>query len=65
MGRVLFLHCTSLSRDSSVGIGTGYGLDGLGVGVRVLVRARIFSSPRRPDRLWGLSNGYRGFFPLW
>jgi hypothetical protein len=34
-----------------------------GVGVRILVGSRIFSSPRLPDRLWGplnlLSNGYR------
>jgi hypothetical protein len=46
---------------------TGYKLDDLGVGVRVPVGARIFSSPRRPDRLWGppslLSNGYWGRFP--
>jgi hypothetical protein len=52
------------SRDSAVGIATGYGLDDRGVGVRVPVGSRIFSSPRRPDRLWGppnlLSNGYRG-----
>jgi hypothetical protein len=38
--------------DSSVGIAPGYGLDDRGVGVRVPVRLRIFSSPRRPDRLW-------------
>jgi hypothetical protein len=52
------------SRDSSVGIVTSYGLDGGRVGVRVPVRSRIFSSPRRPDRFWGppnlLSNEYRG-----
>jgi hypothetical protein len=39
-------------------------MDDRGVGVRVPVGSRIFSSPRRPDRLWGptnlLSNGYRG-----
>jgi hypothetical protein len=55
------------SRDSVVGIATGYGLDGRGVGVRVPVEARFFSSSRRPDRLWVplnlLSNGYRGLFP--
>jgi hypothetical protein len=52
-----------MSRDSAVGIATGYGLDGRGVGIRVPVGARIFSSPRRPDGFWGppslLSNGYR------
>jgi hypothetical protein len=35
------------NRDSAVGIATGYGLNDQGVGVRGLVRARIFiSSPR-------------------
>jgi hypothetical protein len=52
------------SRDSAVGIATSYGLDDRGVGVRVPVWSRIFSSTRHPDRLWGppnlLSNGYRG-----
>jgi hypothetical protein len=55
------------SRDSIVGIATGYGLHDRGVGVRVPVGARIFSSPYLPDRLWGppclLSNGYRGLIP--
>jgi hypothetical protein len=55
------------SRDSVVGIATGYGVDDRGVGVRVPVGSRIFSSLRRLDRLWCplhlLSNGYRGSFP--
>jgi hypothetical protein len=62
----LLLHLPR-SRDSSVGIATGYGLDDRGVGVRVPVGSRIFSTPRLPDRLWGppdlLSNGYRWLFP--
>jgi hypothetical protein len=45
-----------MSRDSSVGIETVYGQDDRGVGVRVPVRPRIFSSPRRPDWLWGPPN---------
>jgi hypothetical protein len=35
--------------DSVVSIATGYGLDVRGVGVRVPVGSKIFSSPRRPD----------------
>jgi hypothetical protein len=54
------------SRDRVVGIATGYGLDEQEVGVRVPVGPIIFSSPRRPDRLWGSvklpSNGYWGLF---
>jgi hypothetical protein len=53
--------------QSVVGIATGYGLNDRGVGVRVPVVSRIFSSPRRPDRIWGppnlVSNGYRGMSP--
>jgi hypothetical protein len=52
------------SRDSAVGIATGYELDDWVIGVRVPVGSRIFSSPRCPDRLRGphslLFNGYRG-----
>jgi hypothetical protein len=55
------------SRDSVVGIATSYGLDDLGVGVRVPVGSRIFSSADPPDRLLGptnvLCNRYRGLFP--
>jgi hypothetical protein len=54
------------TRDSAVGIATDYGLDDRGVGVRVPVGSRIFSSPRRPDLLWGSTNllcsGYGGLF---
>jgi hypothetical protein len=53
--------------DSAVVVATGYGLNDQGVGVRVLAKSRIFSSPRRPDRFRGppslLSNGYLGLFP--
>jgi hypothetical protein len=47
-----------MSLDSSVGRATGYGQDDRGVGVRVLERSRIFSSPRRTDWLWGPPNLY-------
>jgi hypothetical protein len=63
---VLILPTILRSRDSSVGTATGYGLDDRGIGVGVPVGSRIFSSPRRPDRLWGppslLPNGYGGLF---
>jgi hypothetical protein len=65
----LFLRTISTkirSRDSSVGIATGYELDDREVGFRVPVGVRIFTSPHRPDGLRGpsnlLSNGYRGSF---
>jgi hypothetical protein len=44
---IIFLH----SRDSVVGIATSYGLDDRGVGVRVPVGSRIFTSLNRPDWL--------------
>jgi hypothetical protein len=55
------------SRDGAVGISTGNGLDDRGVGVRVPVGSRIFSSPCRPDWLWGQPNllmGTGGSFPI-
>jgi hypothetical protein len=59
----------SWSWDSAAGIATGYELDDRGVRVRVPVGLRIFSSPRRPDRLWGphslLPKEYLGLFLRW
>jgi hypothetical protein len=56
-----------MSRDSVVGIATGYGLDDRVVRILVPVWSRIFSSPSRLDRLGGPpnlpSNEYRGLFP--
>jgi hypothetical protein len=45
-------------RDSAVGIKTGYGLDGRGIGFRVPVEARIFSSSRSPDWFWAHPASY-------
>jgi hypothetical protein len=41
--------CQYVSRDSAVGVATGYGLDDSEVGVRVPVGSRIITSPRRPN----------------
>jgi hypothetical protein len=67
---VCILFCASTgsvrSRNSAVGIATGYRLGDRDVGVRVPVGSRIFTSSCRPDRLWGppnlLYNGYWGLF---
>jgi hypothetical protein len=52
------------SRDNSVVIATGYGLDGQG---SIPGIAKFFFSPQRQDWLWSLpsrlSNGYRGLIP--
>jgi hypothetical protein len=41
------------SRDNAVGIATGYGLDGRGVGIRVPVGSKIHSLPGHSDWYWG------------
>jgi hypothetical protein len=55
---VFFKYVTVVSRDSAVGVATGYWLDDRGVEVRVLAGSRIFSSLRRPHRLWGPPTSY-------
>jgi hypothetical protein len=61
--RPLLLH----SRNSSVGIATGYWMDDRGIRVNVPVGSRILTSRSRPHRLWGtpslLFNGYGGASP--
>jgi hypothetical protein len=42
-----------MSRDSSGGMVNSHGLGDRETAVRVPVRSRIFSFPRRSDRLWG------------
>jgi hypothetical protein len=49
----VFILKIQLSRDSAVGIATGYWLGDRGVGVRVPVGSRFFTSACRPDRVWG------------
>jgi hypothetical protein len=57
------------SHGIAVGIATGYRLDDRGIWVRVPVGSRMFTSPYRPELLWGptslLCNRYRGIFPRW
>jgi hypothetical protein len=54
------------SRDSSVGIALGYGLDDGGLGFNSRRGWEFFSSRLRPERLWGppslLSNRHQGLF---
>jgi hypothetical protein len=61
--KLFILSSLLTSPDSSVGIATGYGLDDRRVGVRVPVRSRISSAPRRPDRLWGPTEPFIQWVP--
>jgi hypothetical protein len=52
---ILFMNtvkCNGTGRAQSI-YGTGYGLDSRGVGVRVPVGVRLFSSLHRPGPIWG------------
>jgi hypothetical protein len=65
--RLHSLYADNIHSHNVVRIATGYGLDDRGVGVRVPVETRIFSSTRRPDSHCGplslLFTGYRGLSP--
>jgi hypothetical protein len=68
IGKTLSIYVLYIrSGDSVVGKATGYGFDDGGVGDLVPEMSRIFSSPRRSERFWGLPNllsdEYRGSFP--
>jgi hypothetical protein len=52
-----------MSRDSAVGIATGYRLDDQGVGVRVPVRARIFHFSMSGAHLTYYPMGIKGSYP--
>jgi hypothetical protein len=63
-----FIYMVGRSRDSVVGIATGYELDDQEVRVQVPIGSRIFSSPCCPDRRPGAHSasypmGTRGSFP--
>jgi hypothetical protein len=53
LGRKIWNSLLHGSRNSVVGIATGYWLDDRGVGVRVLAGLRIYSSQCPPNSLWG------------
>jgi hypothetical protein len=56
-----------MSRGRTGCIAAGFWLDYRGIGVRIPLGSRIFTSPYRPGRLWRppnlLFNVYRGLFP--
>jgi hypothetical protein len=41
----------NMRSGSAAGIATGYRLDDFGMGIRIPVESKIFTSPYRPDQL--------------